>query len=113
MTDCIEWLWCRSRSGYGQVRHLGKMEKAHRVAFCMSMGIPISEIKGLVVMHKCDNRGCVNPDHLSLGTQADNILDMVSKGRQRGNCNQYGAMNPNWKHGGKIGNRKAKGEKKA
>lgn len=102
MTACIEWLWARHGDGYGVLRHKGRMERAHRLAYCMKKGVDIKEIKGLVVLHSCDNAGCVNPDHLSIGTQADNIADMVSKGRQRGNTNQSGFLNSNYKHGGRC-----------
>lgn len=78
---CWEWTGRPTGSqrgtGYGEWR--GKY--AHRVAYEMCVG-PIPE--GHVVMHRCDNTLCVKPDHLLTGTQADNIADMVAKGRQRG-----------------------------
>jgi hypothetical protein len=53
---------------------------AHRIAWVMAFGVIEN---GLYVLHSCDNRPCVNPAHLFLGTQKDNINDMIRKGRQR------------------------------
>ena len=80
--DCWEWTGCRKPSGYGQL-NLGKGKPrgaAYRLSYEWAKG-PIPE--GQVVMHSCDNPPCVNPAHLSVGTQRDNALDMVSKGRSR------------------------------
>lgn len=74
------WLWTasRNRKGYGQFRLRGKMRKAHRVAFILTgKKIP----SGLCVCHSCDVRICVNPDHLWIGTHADNAIDKSQKGR--------------------------------
>jgi hypothetical protein len=82
--DC--WFWQRpaSSNGYGRirVRETGKEESAHRVSWWMHnerQEIP----KGMVVMHSCDNKLCVNPAHLSLGSAKDNTQDMIRKGRAK------------------------------
>lgn len=77
------WYWTGSLNifGYGMlsVTSKEKVRGAHRVSYEIFKGkIP----KGLNVLHSCDNRACVNPDHLSLGTQQDNMDDMQRKGRR-------------------------------
>jgi hypothetical protein len=68
--------------GYGIVKRIGKNVRAHRWAYCLANGLSLEEIQDKVVMHKCDNRLCINPKHLELGTHADNCADKVQKGRQ-------------------------------
>lgn len=72
-----------NRKGYGVMRHRGKTELAHRVAYCEAHGLDIERIKGLVVRHACDNARCVERSHLRLGSQADNVRDMMERGRHR------------------------------
>ncbi len=80
-TGCWEWTASSMSEGYGQFNINGSMLLAHRVSFEIHKGyIP----EGLYVLHSCDNRLCVNPDHLWLGTQKENIADMVGKGRHIG-----------------------------
>lgn len=74
------WLWkgAISRSGYGLCSFRGRTMGAHRAAWTMEHGaIPV----GLLVLHKCDVRNCVRPDHLFTGTYQDNMRDMYAKGR--------------------------------
>lgn len=80
-SGCWEWKGSRNDFGYGlvTVTRQGLLgERAHRLMFERANG-PIPA--GLVVRHKCDNPPCVNPDHLELGTQQQNVDDMVSRGR--------------------------------
>lgn len=79
---CWEWKSCRSSSGYGEFYINGKNVSSHRFSYILSNGkIP----SGLCVLHHCDNPGCVNPEHLFLGTQLDNMADMIKKGRKATN----------------------------
>lgn len=75
------WIWQAhvKETGYGQFTVDNKPARAHRVSYELYVGV-IPE--GLDVLHRCDNRKCVNPDHLFLGTNDDNIQDKVRKGRQ-------------------------------
>jgi hypothetical protein len=66
------------RYGYGQFRFEGKILRAHRVAYELEVG-PIPE--GMKLLHSCDNRRCVKPQHLTPGTMAQNNADMNRKGR--------------------------------
>ena len=78
--DCWVWMGARMPRGYGVLNTRGSANLAHRLAWEIAHGaIP----DGLSVLHRCDNPPCVRPEHLFLGTQADNQRDMASKGRQR------------------------------
>lgn len=75
---CWRWRAGKTIWGYGQFWIDGKEFPAHRVAYYI---FKKENPRGLFVLHRCDVRDCVNPDHLFLGTQKDNILDCHRKGR--------------------------------
>lgn len=79
VTGC--WLWQRRKTpqGYGILARNGVRIGAHKFAYQLANGLVPA---GLIVRHKCDVPACVNPDHLCVGTQADNVADKVSRGRQ-------------------------------
>jgi hypothetical protein len=84
---CWGWNGAKAHFGYGFMKSGGKMDRAHRVSWRIYKGkIP----KGKLVLHKCDNPICSNPDHLYLGTQKDNIRDIYLRKR---NHNQHGIKN--------------------
>jgi hypothetical protein len=76
--DCLVWRGHRSKRGYGRIRVAGKWRPAHVVSYEVHKG-PIPA--GLKVLHSCDNPPCIEPAHLSAGTQLDNVQDMLAKGR--------------------------------
>lgn len=81
---CWSWSGYTDAHGYARMKvggRFGRLRGAHRVSWELYRGpIPV----GLNVLHRCDNPICTNPDHLFLGTQADNVADRVAKGRPSG-----------------------------
>ena len=95
------WMWKGApHTGYGRVRYQGKDYQAHRLAYILTFGAIADD---LMVCHNCDRnypvgdisyRLCCRPDHLFLGTGADNVRDMVSKGRQASGARNSHALYP-------------------
>lgn len=87
------WIWMKSlRYGYGQVWIRPNIMQAHRLAYQLYVGL-IPE--GLQVLHKCDIKCCVNPDHVYLGTDADNTRDKL----QRGTFSYFNSLQTHCKRG--------------
>lgn len=78
--DCWTWTSAKSRKGYGLFWDGNKFVRAHRASYVLAFG-PIPD--GMCVCHHCDNPSCVRPDHLFIGTNADNVHDSIAKGRFR------------------------------
>jgi hypothetical protein len=89
------WLWSGTvvRGGYGRIKFRRRYHLAHRVSFILHCGeIP----EGIDVCHKCDVPYCVNPEHLFLASHAENMADMVRKGRQAVGTRQGNAKLTPW-----------------
>lgn len=88
---CWEWLAGKDKDGYGTFRVGKSGERSHRIAWAYPNYI-IPE--GMLICHSCDNPSCVNPKHLFLGTNNDNMKDMAKKGRTK---DQFGEKNTSHK----------------
>lgn len=81
-TGCWEWKLAKDEDGYGYcspIKEL-KINKAHRVSYLVHNNIDLNDVQGLHVCHTCDNPGCINPEHLFLGTAYENNQDRKRKG---------------------------------
>lgn len=110
---CREWAGTRDDYGYGVISTVRggkpKQYRAHRLAYALSHGLPIDGLGG-VVMHSCDNPPCCAPEHLSIGTSAENTADRHRKGRDASGARSGSALYPGLRRGERNGRAKLTAE---
>lgn len=79
-SECWPWIGCKNKKGYGVFRMFARGIQAHRASWWIHKGEKVPD--HLLACHTCDNPSCVNPDHIFIGTNKDNMRDMVEKGRK-------------------------------
>ena len=80
MSGCVLWTASTDgKAGYGKLRWAGRMQYAHRLAFESRHGASV--LTGVVLRHRCDVPSCINPEHLEIGSQAENVADSFRRGR--------------------------------
>ena len=91
-SGCWLWLGAVSASGYGSFSFEGRITLAHRASWAIFTGNDISDIR-IKICHTCDNKLCINPEHLWEGSQKQNMRDCFAKGRMDGRPAQPGSLN--------------------
>ena len=104
-SGCVLWFGSSTPAGYGQLRWRGKNHRATHLAWEVAHGRPFPP--GMFACHKCDVPACINPRHIFVGTNADNVADMRRKGRAR-----YDQLMRGWPKGTKHGPSSVRGEAK-
>lgn len=94
INQCWEWTAYRNWRGYGKIYINGKAVNAQRVAYCLEHDLDLHDIEGRLILHSCDNPGCVNPKHLRAGDHQENLEDMQTRNRE---AIRVGEKNPNSK----------------
>lgn len=102
-TGCWNWTGAISSNGYGHMQWQNKTLSTHRLSYECFVG-PIPD--GKSVCHSCDNRKCLNPEHLWIGTHSDNMSDMVIKGRAAVGDRNIARRHPEIRRGSKNGRSK-------
>lgn len=92
-TMCWVWTGAKYKNGYGWIKSFNKNVSAHRLSHELHNG-PIPD--GMEVLHSCDNKACINPDHLRVGTHAENMMEAAKRGRMRAgpSHHMFGKKNP-------------------
>jgi hypothetical protein len=101
---CWPWIGLLNSRGYGRFWHDGKDHLAHRWGYIHRIGPIATERPVLCVLHRCDNPPCQNDRHWFIGTRADNVADMIAKGRDKappppplGNFRRFGIRDSEWR----------------
>lgn len=100
-TGCWLWTGSKYRNGYGWLKVFGKNRSAHRYSYELHKGeIP----EGLEVLHSCDVKHCVNPNHLRVGSHSENMKDAADRGLMRSGDNHpmFGKKNPRPNQANKV-----------